>query len=134
MFLLTTEDAQNLALPDSCLTPSPAGPVPIPYPNISETSTATPDTIALKVLVDGMPSLTISSEIPMSEGDEEGTNMGVVSGEVMGATAYVDSSEVLMLNGSPAVRLTSATGQNGSTMNAEGACLVPSQELMIVLS
>jgi len=41
---------------------------------------------------------------------------------------------VLMLEGVPSVKLTSETGQNGETMNAEGACIVPSQEVMIVLS
>jgi len=134
MFQLTTNKAQNIAFPDSCMTPSPGGPVPMPYPNISDTSSASSDTISQKILVDGNPTLNISSEIPSSNGDEAGSNKGVVSGDQMGQTGYTDGSEVLMLDGNPAVRLTSQTGQNGSNMNAQGACIVPSQEIMIVLS
>jgi len=134
MFQITMADAQNMAMPDVCLTPSPGGPVPMPYPNIAMSSTATPDTVAMKILVDGTPALTLMSEIPLSTGDEAGTNMGTVSGEIMGASAYIEGSEVLMLNGEPSVRLSSPTGQNGETMNAEGACIVPSQEIMMVMS
>jgi len=43
-------------------------------------------------------------------------------------------SETLMLKGIPAVKLTSQTGQNGESMNVVGVCIVPSQEIMIVLS
>ena len=134
MFQLTTANGQNMAIPDTCLTPSPGGPVPMPYPNTSMTSSTEPDTISLKILVDGTPTLNLKSVIPLSNGDEAGSNMGVVSGELMGQTSYVDGSEILMLDGDPAVRLTNETGHNGSSMNAEGACIDPSQTLMIVNS
>ena len=134
MFQLTMNNGTNLAFPDTCITPTPGGPIPTPYPNISLTSTALPPTTALTILVGGTPSLNMMSEIPLSNGDESGVNMGVVSGMIMGPTSYVMGSEVLMIEGVPAVKLTSETGQNGESMNAEGACIVPSQEIMIVLS
>jgi hypothetical protein len=134
MFQLTMGEGQNIAFPDVCLTPTPGGPVPMPYPNISMSVTALPPTTAMTVLIDGTPSLNLMSEIPISNGDEAGVNLGVVSGMIMGPTRYVMGSETLMLEGVPAVKLTSETGQNGEMMNAEGACLVPSQEIMIVLS
>jgi len=134
MFQLTMNNGTNLAFPDVCLTPTPAGPVPMPYPNISTTVTALPPTTVLTMLVDGTPALNMLSEIPLSNGDEAGVNLGVVSGMIMGPTSYILGSETLMLEGIPAVRLTSETGQNGEIMNTEGACLVPSQEMMLVLS
>lgn len=134
MFQLTMADGQNMALPDVCLTPTPGGPVPMPYPNISMSATALPPTTAMTIIVDGTPALNMTSEIPISNGDEAGVNLGVVSGMIMGPTMYVMGSESLMLEGVPAVKLTSETGQNGEMMNAEGVCIVPSQEIMIVLS
>ncbi|MBL0709112.1 MAG: DUF4150 domain-containing protein [Sulfurimonas sp.] len=134
MFQLTMNNAQNLALPDVCLTPTPTGPIPMPYPNISMTSTALPPTTAMSILVDGTPSLNLMSEIPLSNGDEAGVNMGVASGMIMGPTSYTMGSETLFLEGVPGVKLTSQTGQNGTSMNAPGVCLTPSQAIMIVLS
>jgi len=134
MFQLSMNDGMNLAFPDVCLTPTPAGPVPIPYPNISTSMTALPPTTALSILVDGTPALNMMSEIPLSNGDEAGENLGVVSGMIMGPTSYILGSETLLLEGVPAVKLTSETGQNGEMMNTEGACLAPSQLIMIVLS
>lgn len=134
MFQLTMNNGTNIAMPDVCLTPTPGGPVPMPYPNTSTSTTALPPTTALTILVDGTPSLNMTSEIPLSNGDEAGANLGTISGMIMGPTSYVVGSETLFLEGAPAVKLTSETGQNGEIMNAEGACLVPSQEIMIVLS
>ena len=132
MFQLTMNNGMNLAFPDACVTPGV--PAPVPYPNISMTSTALPPTTAMTVLVGGTPSLNMMSEIPLSNGDEAGVNLGVVSGMIMGPTSYVMGSEVLMIEGVPSVKLTSETGQNGESMNTEGVCIVPSQEVMIVLS
>ncbi|MEA3492239.1 MAG: DUF4150 domain-containing protein [Campylobacterota bacterium] len=134
MFQLTMNNAMNMALPDVCLTPTPAGPVPIPYPNISLTTTTLPPTTAMTILVDGTPALNLLSEIALSNGDEAGVNLGVVSGMIMGPTRYILGSETLFLQGAPAVRLTSETGQNGEMMNCAGACITPSQVTMIVLS
>jgi hypothetical protein len=43
MFANTQMMGMDFAFPDVCLTPSPAGPVPIPYPNIAMGPTAIPN-------------------------------------------------------------------------------------------
>ena len=57
MFQNTMGGGMNLGFPDVCLTPTPVGPIPIPYPNISTGATSNPATAALTVLCDGMPAL-----------------------------------------------------------------------------
>ena len=42
MFQNTQMPAVNFGFPDVCLTPTPVGPIPIPYPNIAPTATAIP--------------------------------------------------------------------------------------------
>lgn len=134
MFQLTMCEGLNFGFPDVCLTPTPVGPIPIPYPNISMSTVALPPTVNLNILVDGTPTLNMASEIPISIGDEPGVNLGVMSGMVMGPTEFILGSETLMLEGVPAVKLTSLTAQNGELMNAPGMSLTPSQVTMIVLS
>ena len=135
MFQLTMCNGQNMAAPDVCLTPSPpTGVIPIPYPNISMSTVALPPTTAMTVLVDGTPSLNMMSEVLLSNGDNVGAKGGVVSQVMMGPTRYMLGSFTFMLEGSPAVKLTSMTGQNGTPMNAPGMCIVPSQVTMLVLS
>ncbi|MEA1916627.1 MAG: DUF4150 domain-containing protein [Campylobacterota bacterium] len=132
MFQVTMMEATNMAMPDVCKTPTPAGPIPIPYPNISMSSTAvgTVDTM----LVDGTPALNMMSQIVTSQGDEAGVAGGLISSMIMGPTKYTLGSTSLFIEGAPSVKLTSMTGQNGEVMNAVGACTVPSQTIMLVLS
>lgn len=134
MFQLTMCNGQNMGIPDVCLTPVPPAIVPIPYPNISMSTVALPPTTAMTVLVDGTPSLNMMSEVILSNGNNVGVKGGVVSQVMMGPTRYMLGSFSLMLEGTPAVKLTSMTGQNGTPMNAPGMCIVPSQLTMIVLS
>lgn len=133
MFQLTSGGGVNMGLPDVCLTPTPVGPIPIPYPNISTGSVANPATTALTVLTDGMPSLNQMSIITMSQGDNAGVNLGVASGMVMGPTEFILGSFTVFKEGAPAQRLTSMTGHNGLSMNCPGAALVPSQVTVLVL-
>ena len=133
MFQLTMEGGMNMGFPDVCNTPTPAGPVPIPYPNISTGSTANPATTAMTVLTECTPSLNQSSQIMISNGDEAGVNMGVASGMIMGPTEFILGSFTVFVGGSPAQRLTSMTGQNGQSMNCPGVSLAPSQTRVLVL-
>ncbi|MEA1892072.1 MAG: DUF4150 domain-containing protein [Campylobacterota bacterium] len=135
MFQLTMCNGQNLGVPDVCLTPSPpTGFIPIPYPNISMSTVALPTTTATTILVDGTPSLNMMSEIPLSNGNNAGVKGGAVSQVMMGPTRYMLGSLNYFLKGSPAVKLTSLTGQNGTPMNAPGMTIVPSQLTVLVLS
>lgn len=127
MFINTQMGGMNLGFPDVCLTPTPVGPVPIPYPNISLGLTAVPPTAALKVLVSCMPAHTMMTMGSISNGDNAGVSMGVASGMVMGPHRTLLPSFTLLMGGMPTSRMTSLTGQNGISLNAPGVSLVPSQ-------
>ena len=62
----------TIAFPDVCKTPSPAGPIPIPYPNIAQV-VATRRQGAKKVKCDGNPICVKDSNFKMSTGDEAGS-------------------------------------------------------------
>ncbi len=65
-------------VPDVCKTPSPAGPVPIPYPNIAKSDSL--DSGTTTVTADGgNMCANKGSEYSMSNGDEAGTAGGVKS-------------------------------------------------------
>lgn len=78
------------AFPDVCKTPSPAGPVPIPYPNIAKSSDASKT--AKKVTCDGEAVCVSDSNFMMSSGDEAGAAMGVASNKVKGKAEFVNYS------------------------------------------
>ncbi len=135
MFACTTMNgmAMTTGPTDTCKTPTPGGPVPMPYPNIAMLMTANPSTADSKVLVLGMPVLNAKSEIPLTNGDNPGVVGGVVSNMVMGACKFKSSSMKVSYNGKAAVHLTCQTGHNGSgNPNAMGAVTVPSQTMLDV--
>jgi len=79
------------AFPDVCKTPTPAGPVPIPYPNIAMAS----DTAngASTVKSDGNPTCVKDSNFKVSTGDEAGTaGGGVASNKIKGKAEFVNFS------------------------------------------
>ncbi len=123
-FAATIKSAQIFCFPDVCKTPSPAGPIPLPYPNQAMTSLANPPTT--KVLVDGAPAVVKSSKIPLSNGDTAGTaGGGVVSGGIMGECQFVTASFKVKFQGKPVVRLgDSAKSNKGNTF---GTLIKPSQ-------
>jgi len=130
MFALTLAGGQCMATPDVCNVPTPAGPVPTPFPNIGMPPMGTPPTA--KLLVSGMPALTKASKIPLTNGDQVGTAGGVVSGMVMGQVEFVVGSAKVKFEGNPAVRLSTPTKQNGG--NAMGSVLAPSQSKVMIMS
>ena len=127
----------DLGFPDVCLTPipTPAGPVPtpLPYPDIAMTATTAP--AAYNVLVDCMPAINQLSAGLLSNGDEAGTLGGVVSHLFDGQTEYLVGCFTILVDGVPAQRLTSVTGQNclAKLPNAPGMCLCPSQVTVLTL-
>jgi len=81
----------TIAFPDVCQTPSPAGPVPIPYPNIAQSSDT--DAAAKKVSNDGNAICVKDSNFKMSTGDEAGSaGGGVASGKIKGKAEFVNFS------------------------------------------
>jgi hypothetical protein len=78
----------TIAFPDVCKTPSPGGPIPIPYPNIAMSSDTAKG--SKKVKMDGNPICTKDSNFKMSSGDEAGSaGGGVVSNKIKGKAEFV---------------------------------------------
>jgi len=76
------------AFPDVCKTPTPGGPVPIPYPNIAKSSDTASGTT--KVKCDGNSACVKDSNFSMSTGDEAGSaGGGVVSNKIKGKAEFV---------------------------------------------
>lgn len=89
--------------PDVCKTPSPAGPVPIPYPNVARSSDTASGAATVKC--DGNPVCTKSSNFSTSTGDEAGTaGGGIVSNKTRGKAEFVNSSFDVKFEGKNAVR------------------------------
>ena len=88
-----------MGFPDVCLTPSPVGPVPIPYPNIAMGPTAVG--AAYTVLLGAMPAHNMSTQIPLTNGDNAGVATGVASGMVMGPSRSLTASFTVLMGGSP---------------------------------
>lgn len=80
----------TICFPDVCKTPTPGGPVPIPYPNIAMSSDTAKGT--KKVKCDGNPTCVKDSNFRMSTGDEPGTVGGVISNKVKGKAEFVNFS------------------------------------------
>jgi hypothetical protein len=89
-FLSVVHKSSNgvtIAFPDVCKTPSPAGPVPIPYPNVAKSSDTAKGTT--KVKCDGNPVCVKDSNFSMSTGDEAGSLGGVASNKFKGKAEFV---------------------------------------------
>ena len=120
----------DMGFPDVCLTPTPAGPVPIPYPNIALGPTTVPAQV--KVMYFFTPAHNMASTCPLSNGDNAGVATGVASGMVMGPRRHVLASFTTLVGGMPATRLTSVGIQNST--NCPGARIVPSQVRVVLLA
>lgn len=119
------------AFPDVCKTPSPGGPVPIPYPNFGMVLQCTKT--ATKVKFCNKEAVTKNSEMPRSTGDEPGTIGGVISNVNMNKVIYKKCSSKVKAMGHQVAYLTSTTGQNGTNANMPvGTQIAPSQVKVIV--
>jgi hypothetical protein len=130
MFGNTQMSGVSLAFPDVCLTPSPAGPVPIPYPNVANGPMGVP--AVYNQLWSGAPVHNMATVVPLSNGDNAGVATGVASGVVMGPRRHLTAAFTCLVGGMPVTRLTSATLQNST--NAPGMTIAPSQVRIIVLA
>ncbi|QDE98867.1 DUF4150 domain-containing protein [Myxococcus xanthus] len=93
----------TIAFPDICKTPSPAGPVPIPYPNIARSSDTAKG--SKKVSVDGKPVCLKDSNFSTSTGDEAGTaGGGVASSKTKGKAEFVNYSFDVLFEGKNVAR------------------------------
>src|SRR5262245_10483742 len=98
-------------IPDVCKTPSPGGPVPLPYPNVSLSNSLAKGTTTVKA--DGGNMIAIKgSEFSMSQGDEPGTAGGVKSSTFKKESTWIIYSFDVKMEGKNACRLTDKKFQN----------------------
>jgi len=91
--------------PDVCKTPSPAGPIPIPYPNIAMSSDTSQG--SKTVTVDGNPIMLKGSVFSTSTGDEAGSaGGGVASNTTKGKAEFQLYSFDVKVDGQNVCRLT----------------------------
>jgi carboxyl-terminal processing protease len=110
---------QNMGFPDVCNTPTPAGPVPIPYPNIAMNAQASP--FCMIVRISGLNALNTASKIPMTSGDEAGSAHPFIKS----TGAYTMGNPIVSIEAMPAINLTSLTTGNNMN-NSVGSVMVPS--------
>jgi len=78
----------SIAFPDVCKTPAPpAGPIPIPYPNIGKASDTSKG--PSKVTTDGKMPMVKGAKYSRSSGDEAGSAGGVLSSKNMGDCEFM---------------------------------------------
>ncbi len=97
-------NGQSIAFPDVCKTPTPAGPVPIPYPNVGQSSDVTsgPTTVT----VDGQMPATKDAKYMKSSGDEAGSaGGGVMSSMIKGECEFMLFSFDVKFEGKNAARM-----------------------------
>lgn len=112
-------------LPDVCKTPSPGGPVPVPYPNVSRTTSLSKGTKSVKA--DGGNMIAVDgSEFSTSTGDEPGTAGGVKSGTFAKESTWITYSFDVKMEGKGACRLGDKMFQNhGNTVDLAGEAQAP---------
>ncbi|HYI02170.1 PAAR-like domain-containing protein [Hyalangium sp.] len=102
-----------IAFPDVCKTPTPAGPVPIPYPNTAMSSNTAEGSQTVKA--DGQPMMLKSSYFSMSAGDEAGSAMGVASNKIKGKAYPKMYSFDVKVEGQNVFRFSDIMLQNGGS-------------------
>ncbi len=93
----------SVVLPDVCKTPSPAGPIPIPYPNIGKSADATGGPSTVKS--DGEMPMVKGATYSMSTGDEAGSVGGVMSSSTKGPAEFMMYSFDVKFEGNNVCRL-----------------------------
>lgn len=108
-------------MPDVCKTPSPGGPVPIPYPNVSQSAMLAKGTTTVKA--DGGMMIAIKgSEFSLSNGDNPGVAGGVKSSTFMKESTWILYSFDVKMEGQGACRLTDKKFQNHENTVDLGGC------------
>ena len=93
----------SIVFPDVCKTPTPGGPVPIPYPNIGKSSDTSKG--PKSVDCDGKMPMVKGAQYSRSMGDEAGTLKGVVSNSNMDICEFMMFSADVKFEGKNVCRL-----------------------------
>ena len=106
-------------VPDVCKTPTPGGPVPMPYPNIAQSITLSEGTTTVKG--DKAMAANKGSKFVLSNGDQAGTLGGVKSNVFMKEATWILYSFDVKLQRKNACRLTDPMFHNSeNTVNMAG--------------
>lgn len=107
----------TMTFPDTCKTPAPGGPVPIPYPNVAKSADTAQGSTTVKV--DGQPIAVEGSSFSQSTGDEAGSAGGVVSSTTRGKAEFINYSLDVKVDGKAVARqldpMISNKGSAGNT-------------------
>lgn len=137
MMPASTNGGGQTAIPgplDVCKTPSPGGPIPLPYPNLAMLTQAKGGTCSKKVKILNKKTAVHTTEIGMSSGDEPGTIGGVVSNKFKGPCKFQVGSAKVKAEGKKMAHLGARTAHNGNNANMPaGAQVAPSQSKVLVM-
>lgn len=97
---------------DVCKTPAAPSPLPLPYPNIA-LSTTMGSGYATKVLNIGTPTWTRKGKSAVSNGDQPGVLMGVISNKIMGQCGIIMASPDVKAQTGGVVRTLDSSNSNG---------------------
>ncbi|MCP3136627.1 DUF4150 domain-containing protein [Pyxidicoccus xibeiensis] len=104
------------AVPDVCKTPSPAGPVPVPYVNVAQDSNLAQGSTSVQIA--GNAVALKDSNLSTSSGDEPGSAGGLISSKNKGKMTWGSFSLDVKFEGKGVVRFLDATQHNGNTFNS----------------
>ena len=94
----------SIVFPDVCKTPSPGGPIPIPYPNVGKASNTTKG--PKKVKTDGKMPMVKGAKYSTTTGDEAGTaGGGILSSKTKGEAEFMMYSFDVKFEGKNVCRL-----------------------------
>jgi len=100
----------SLVFPDVCKTPTPGGPVPIPYPNLGKSADTSQGPTSVKA--DGQMIMVKGAKYMMSTGDEAGSVGGVISGVFKSECEYLMYSFNVMIEGKNVCRMSDQLWHN----------------------
>ncbi len=132
MFINTNLGVMNFAFPDVCKTIVGPAIVPLPYPNIAISVTHIPS--QFKVIIGGGLAENLLTSGTVSNGDQAGLAMGLISQIDVGPDRPFLGSFKVMIGGIFSTRLTSIQGQNGMPCNTVGISITPSQIRVMALT
>lgn len=118
-----SDGVATAAAPDVCKTPTPGGPVPVPYSNVAFSRDLVDGSVT--VSADGESIALKDSAFATSTGDEAGSLGGVLSGVFKGKAKFVTYSMDVKVEGRNAARLTDQMTMNGNAPNTYGPEMQP---------
>ncbi len=126
--MASTKGAGQYATPgplDVCKTPTPAGPIPLPYPNLA--MHASLQKAVSKVKFCKKAAAAQGCKVPMSNGDNAGVAGGIKSNGFMQKVEPKQFSGKVYAKGKKVTYAFSPSGHNGSNANTVGLQVAPSQ-------